>query len=218
MIEVRNVSKRYRTRRGWKVVFEDLNVSLPPGRSLGILGRNGAGKSTLIRLLAGLERPDAGEIRRNGQRVSWPLSQAGGVHPMLTGRENIKFICRIYGVDYREKIDFIENFAMLESYLDEPVRTYSTGMRGRLVSGINMAFDFDVYLSDEGMGGGDARFKKRFQEIFEEKRARNGCSLIVVSHNVQTVKKLCDIGGILDAGQLTLYDDLDQAISLYQEL
>lgn len=218
MIEVSRVSKKYRIRNGWKTVLADLNFTLPPGRSIGILGRNGAGKSTLIRLIAGLEKPDSGTIHRHGKRVSWPLRQGGGVHGSLSGRENVKFICRIYGVDYREKVEFVEDFAALGAYMDEPVRTYSSGMKARLTFGISMAFDFDIYLIDEGMGGGDARFKSRFQDAFEEKRRKNNCGMIVVSHNEQTVRRLCDIGAVLEGGKLTLYDQIDEAISVYQNL
>lgn len=218
MIEIRNVYKRYRMKSGWKLVLSGVDFSLPRDRSLGILGRNGAGKSTLIRLIAGLEKPDIGEVRLNGTRLSWPLSQNGGAQGSMTGRENIKFICRIYGIDYHDKVDFVEDFASLGEYMDQPVKTYSSGMKARLTFGISMAFDFDTYLVDEGFGGGDSRFKARVQEIFDAKRQKNGCNMIVVSHNAATIERYCNMGAVLENGRIALYDDIQEAISVYNEL
>lgn len=205
-------------KNGWKTVLSDIGFILPPDRSLGILGRNGAGKSTLIRLIAGLEKPDGGFIDLHRTRISWPLNQSGGAHGSMTGRENIKFICRIYGIDYHSKVDFVENFAALGEYMDQPVKTYSSGMKARLTFGIGMAFDFNTYLVDEGFGGGDARFKSKVSEIFEQKRRENGCNMIVVSHNASTIQRYCNMGAVLENGRLKLYDDLDEAIHVYETL
>jgi len=218
MIEIRNVSKGYKLRRGWKPVLDDVSFALPQDRSIGILGRNGAGKSTLVRLIAGLEKPDSGKIDHHGTRLSWPLNQAAGAHGSMTGRENIRFICRLYGIDYRRKVDFVEDFAELGPFMDQPVKTYSSGMKARLTFGIGMAFDFDTYLIDEGFGGGDARFKGRVEEIFSEKRRSGNCNMIVVSHNAQTITRYCDMAAVLEGGKLRLYDDMDAALAAYQAL
>src|ERR1700723_1235866 len=126
MLSVEHVSKVYATRRGPRSVLADINFTLLPGENLGILGRNGAGKSTLIRLISGAERPTSGRILR-GMRVSWPLAFGGAFQTHLTGLDNLKFVCRVYGVDYRPLIPFVEEFTDLGVYFREPVLHYSHG-------------------------------------------------------------------------------------------
>lgn len=203
-------------RHGWKQVLRDINIELPRDRNLGILGHNGAGKSTLLNLLSGIDLPDKGKIETNGLRLSWPLGGIAGVHGSLTGRENIKFICRIYNKDIEEVTRFVEDFADLGDYLYMPVRTYSSGMKGRLGFGISMAIDFDTYLIDEGFAAGDARFHQKTEQIFAEKSKNT--NMIVVSHSAATVKRFCNAAGILKNGQLTIYDDIDEAIKVYDNL
>ena len=106
MISIENVCKTYRTRQGPRLILDHVNFQLARGQHVGILGRNGAGKSTLIRLLSGAEKPTAGRIVR-GMSVSWPLAFGGAFQPHLTGLDNLRFVCRIYGVDYRDKVDFV---------------------------------------------------------------------------------------------------------------
>src|SRR5690349_10707986 len=115
MIELRNVTKRYRTRSGWKCILENASLVLPRGRNIGVLGRNGAGKSTLMRLIAAAELPDRGEIRRR-VRVSWPLGFSGGFQGSLTGRDNVRFVARIYGEAWRPILDFVNDFSELGPY------------------------------------------------------------------------------------------------------
>jgi len=217
MIKLKNVSKGFMTlRHGWKQVLHDINIELPPDKNLGILGMNGAGKSTLLNLLSGIDLPDKGTIDTGGRMLSWPLGGIAGVHGSLTGKENIKFICRIYNKSIDEVTKFVEEFADLGDYLYMPVRTYSSGMKGRLGFGISMAIDFDTYLIDEGFAAGDARFHKKTQRIFAEKSQNT--NMIVVSHSVSTIKRFCNAAGILKNGQLTLYDDIDEAIKVYGNL
>ena len=131
MIKVENVSMHYFTRHGRRTVLDRINLTLERGRNIGILGRNGAGKSTLVRLLGGAIQPTTGRIHR-GMRVSWPLAFNGAFQTHLTGLDNLKFICRVYDVDYKPLIPFVEQFAELGIYFREPVQHYSSGMTTRL--------------------------------------------------------------------------------------
>ena len=167
MIQLQNVSKKYHTQGGWTTVLKDINLTLERGQKLGILGRNGAGKSTLIRLMSGAEPPSSGKIIRD-MSISWPLAFSGGFQGSLTGIDNLKFICRVYGADYQKVRDYVEDFAELGKYMYEPLKSYSSGMRARLAFGLSMAIEFDCYLIDEVMAVGDQRFKDRCRiELFE---------------------------------------------------
>ncbi|MGQ7793016.1 ABC transporter ATP-binding protein [Faunimonas sp. B44] len=214
MITLRDVVKTYPVRGGRRVIFDRFSTTFPPLRNIGILGHNGAGKSTLIRLIAGSEAPDSGEIIRDA-RVSFPLGFAGGFAPLMTGAENLRFACRIYGRDYRETLDFVADFAELGEYFHLPIKSYSQGMRARLAFGLSMAFDFDYYLIDEVIAVGDKRFRERCAEVFAERRQRS--SLIMVSHNNDLLKQFCDVGGVVHAGKLTFYDTLEEAFDAHQE-
>lgn len=148
MIRLRNVTKTYRMKAGRRLILDDLSVDFVPGVNVGILGRNGAGKSTLMRILGGAITPDHGTVERTS-RVSWPIGFSGCFHGSLTGRENLRFVCRIYKADIRQVTSFVEEFTELEDYLDMPVKTYSSGMAAKLAFGLSMAIGFDFYLIDE---------------------------------------------------------------------
>ncbi len=217
MIRLENVSKGFMTlRHGWKQVLRDISIELPENKNLGILGHNGAGKSTLMRILSGLDMPDKGNIDTGGRRLSWPLGTPAGVHGSLTGRENIKFICRIYKKDIEQITAFVEDFAELGDYLTMPVNTYSSGMKSRLGFGISMAIDFDTYLIDEGFSTGDARFQKKTEAIFAEKKGR--ANMIVVSHSAGTIQRFCNAAAILKDGKLEMFDDMNLALKTYNNL
>ena len=217
MIRLVNVCKSYRNRYiGLKRVLRDITLNLPDHKSIGILGRNGAGKSTFMRILSGAELPDKGIIDTGGKRISWPLGAGGGVHGSLTGRENIRFICKLYDYPFQQAYDFVEEFAELGKYMYVPVKDYSAGMKGRLAFGMSMILDFDTYLIDEGFSAGDAKFRKKSQEMFDTKRQKS--NLIVVSHNPATIKRLCDWGAVMHNGKLTVMEDLDEAIKIYSGL
>src|SRR5450631_3233194 len=172
MLSVEHVSKIYETRHGPYKVFDNVSFTLQRGRNLGILGRNGAGKSTMIRLISGAERPTTGRIRR-GMRVSWPLAFAGAFAHNLTGLDNLKFVCRVYDVDYKRVLPFVEDFTELGAQLREPVMHYSTGMSARLAFALSMAIEFDCFLIDEAMVVGDARFHARCNdELFKKRKDR----------------------------------------------
>jgi capsular polysaccharide transport system ATP-binding protein len=176
MIQLSNVFKFYKTQNHTKIVLDHVSTVFESGCSYGLLGVNGAGKSTTLRLIAGTELPNAGKVRRS-VRVSWPLGFAGGFHPLMSGRDNVRFVARIYGQNIREVLDFVEDFSELGDYLDAPIRTYSSGMTARLAFGLSMAVEFDCYLIDEITAVGDARFQGRCAQAFV--RRRENADLIV---------------------------------------
>ncbi|WP_062226307.1 ABC transporter ATP-binding protein [Aureimonas frigidaquae] len=213
MITFENVRKTYPQKGGARtVILEDLSMVFPQGRNIGILGRNGAGKSTLMRLISGAELPDQGRIRREG-RISWPLGFSGGFHGSLTGRQNVRFICDIYGAEFRSVMEFVEDFAEIGTFMDMPYKTYSSGMRARVAFGACMALDFNYYLVDEVIAVGDASFQKKCKAVFAERRQR--ATVLLVSHSVSLLKDFCDIAGVLQDGRLVMYDDLDSAIKAH---
>ncbi len=215
MIKLVNINKRYRTAAGTKVVLDNVNVTFPKGKSVGILGLNGAGKSTLIRLIGDAEPADSGQIIRKG-KVSWPLGYTGGFQTSLTARENARFVARIYGESTHYIEQFTSEFAELGGYFDVPLRSYSAGMRSRFAFSVSLACNFDYYLVDEALETGDARYKEKFRLAFEERRAN--ASVILVSHNEQTIRRNCDMAAILHEGKLELYENLKDALQFYSYL
>ncbi len=215
MVEFIDVHKYYRTKGHTKVVLDHITTTFERGHSYGILGVNGAGKSTTIRLLSGVEAPNSGRIRRHVE-FSWPIGFGNGFQGLMTGRNNVTFVARVYGQDVRRVLDFVEDFSELGDYLDAPVRTYSSGMSGRLAFALSMAIDFDCYLIDEVTATGDARFQQRCHQAFQERRARS--DVIMVSHMIGTIRDYCDRGAVLVDGRLISFDDIDQAIDMYSRL
>ncbi|QRM56523.1 ABC transporter ATP-binding protein [Sinorhizobium sp. BG8] len=215
MIIFDRVSKAFpRPGGGKKVILNNFTAAFRPGINVGILGRNGAGKSTLMNLMSGGDMPDSGRIIREG-RISWPLGFKGGIHAKLTGTQNAKFIADIYGRNWRKVIDFVTDFAELGPYIDMPVKTYSAGMRARLAFGICMAIGFEYYLIDEVIAVGDSTFKKKCKAVFEERR--ENATLLLVSHSSALLRAFCDIGGVLADGELTFYDDIEEAIQAHED-
>ncbi|MNF64297.1 Polysialic acid transport ATP-binding protein KpsT [compost metagenome] len=215
MFELRNITKSYLTPKGRRHVFRDLSLQIPPGKNIGLIGRNGSGKSTLMRLLGGADVPDSGTIVTD-KSISWPVGLSGGLHGTMTGRENIKFVSRVYGAEgdaMRQKISYVEDFAEIGSWIDEPIKTYSSGMRSRLAFGLSMAFDFDYYLIDEVMSVGDAHFKRKCSDLFEE-RLQNS-KVVLVSHSMSDIQKLCDVVLLVRDGGVQIYDDVAEGINTY---
>ncbi|MFP3888659.1 ABC transporter ATP-binding protein [uncultured Ralstonia sp.] len=213
MIILEDVTKRYSTRRGSRVVLNKLNFTINPGEKIGILGRNGAGKSTLIRLISGAELPSSGRISRR-MSISWPLAFAGGFQGSLTGLDNIRFICRIYGVDAAPVIPQVEDFSELGVYLGEPVKKYSSGMRARLAFALSLAIDFDCFLIDEVVAVGDSRFHAKCNtELFEKRKDR---AMIIVSHQHEQIVAHCDKAAVLHKGELACFDNVADAYEYYQ--
>lgn len=212
MIELCHVGKVYPTRDGQHTVLDGVNLTIRPGEKIGILGRNGAGKSTMIRILSGAERPSSGAVHR-GMTLSWPLAFGGAFQGSLTGLDNLKFICRVYGVKYADKVAYVEEFSELGKYMREPVKTYSSGMRARLAFAISMAVEFDCFLIDEIISVGDARFHEKCQhELFEKRKDR---AFIMVSHEAHNIREHCDRAGVLVAGKLHLFSSVDTAYEYY---
>ena len=216
MILMENVSKYYATNRGRHYVLRDVSIHLPTNCNIGILGRNGMGKSTLLRLLGGIDYPDRGRIKTTG-KISWPMGLQGGVQGSLSGRDNTRFVCRIYGDSEQEverKIKFVLDFSELDDYFDMPLKTYSNGMRARLTFAISLAFDFDIYLLDEITAVGDQIFKEKSRAALQQKKGN--AHIIMVSHNMQELIRDCDIGIFVESGQLYIYDDIDEAVRVYR--
>jgi len=213
MIYIEHVTKRYATRHGEVTVLDDVNLTIRPGEKVGILGRNGAGKSTIIRLISGAERPSAGHIRRE-MSVSWPLAFGGAFQGTLTGLDNLRFICRVYGKSTEDKIAYVQEFSELGRYLREPVKTYSAGMRARLAFAISMVVEFDCFLIDEIVAVGDSRFHEKCRiELFEKRKDR---AMIIVSHDPGYVRAHCDHAAVLVQGKLSTFDHVDDAFAFYQ--
>jgi capsular polysaccharide transport system ATP-binding protein len=215
MIVFENVFMSYPTKRGRKVVIDNLNTVFDTRKNIGILGLNGSGKSTLLRLIGGSELPERGRIRRT-TNISFPLGYSGCFAGNMSGRENAAFLARIYDYDVDEVVAFVEAFAELGEYFDEPVKNYSSGMSGRLAFGASMALKFDVYLIDEGFGAGDARFRARCQDTFNSRLKHS--RMILVSHEPATMLTYCEAGATLHEGKLTYYDDIKEAVMCYNKI
>lgn len=214
MIRFENVTKRYYTEGMVKTVVENLNLTIPQGRSVGLLGRNGAGKSTLLRMISGASEPTSGRIVIDGT-VSWPVGFAGSFHPELTGLQNCRFIARIYAVDTDELSNFVEDFAGLGMYFRLPIKTYSSGMRSRLAFGVSMGIQFDTYLVDEVTAVGDASFKARSDALFKARMQHAGA--IFCSHSMGQMRSLCDSGLVLEGGHAIFHETIDEAIKHHEE-
>ncbi|WP_421670823.1 ABC transporter ATP-binding protein [Rahnella sp. EDr1-12] len=216
MIKIENLTKSYRTPAGRHYVFKNLHVELPSNKSVALIGRNGAGKSTLLRVIGGIDRPDCGKIITNNT-ISWPVGLAGGFQGSLTGRENVKFVARLYSSqdELREKVAFVQEFAELGKYFDMPIKTYSSGMKSRLGFGLSMAFKFDYYLVDEVTAVGDARFKKKCAELFKSRHDES--SFLMVSHSLSSLKEFCDVALFIGRdNQVKYYESVDEAIENYK--
>ncbi len=217
MIVIEDIYKRYLTKHGpGRWVLEGVSLNLPAKRSVGLVGANGAGKSTLLRLIGGIDRPNHGRIRRECS-VSWPMGLGSGLKGTLTGRQNAQFVCRIHGreEDMAERLAAIQEFAEIGEAFDEPVDTYSSGMKSSLQFGMSLAFDFDVYISDEVTSTGDARFQQKAAAAFRQLLDRS--SLIMVSHSERTLKEFCASGVFVHDGKADWFDKLDDALYAYKE-
>ncbi len=218
MIRLEHVTKYFRTPYGKKYLLKNVSFIIPEGVNVGIFGRNGAGKSTLMRMLGRIEFPNQGKIISNNS-FSWPLGLSGGFQGDMTGRANVKFVCRIYGKN-RDEIDkaleFVKSFSELGDYFDMPIKTYSSGMKSRLSFGLSLAFDFDYLLIDETLSVGDKRFKKKSKDALLKKI--ESCSVLLVSHDMNTLRDICDVGIVLDNAKLYFYDNIKDAIKMYNNI
>lgn len=212
MISFDSVVKKYPVRGGLNTVLDGVSLSFVKGEKIGILGRNGAGKSTTIRLLSGAELPTSGSIFRD-MSVSWPLAFGGCFQGTLTGRDNLRLICRIYGKEIEQTLDFVQSFAELGRYFDEPLKTYSSGMRARLAFAISMVIDFECFLIDEVVSVGDSRFHEKCHvELFEKRSDR---AFVIVSHDIQYVRDHCDRLYVLRQGKMVGFSNIEEAIDFH---
>ncbi|HIE4196026.1 MULTISPECIES: ABC transporter ATP-binding protein [Burkholderia] len=217
MIELRNVTKRYPIHHGrsHREILKGVNLRVQAGERWGILGRNGAGKSTLIRIISGSDHPHSGEIIKN-MSVSWPLAFGGTFQGSLTGKDNVRLISRVYDVDYQKTLALVEDFAELGAYLNEPFKSYSSGMASRLAFAISMSIEFDCFLIDEGMSVGDHRFQQKCNvELFEKRGDR---AMIIVAHQIDLIRNHCNHAAVLDGGVLKVCDTVEDAINMYHSL
>lgn len=217
MIIVENVHKRYQTDHGpGKWILQGVSFTIPPKLNVGLIGANGAGKSTLLRIIGGVDQPNQGRVERQC-RVSWPMGYGGGLQGSLTGRQNAKFVCRIHGHedDISDRIAYIKDFAEIGDAFDEPVKTYSSGMKSRLQFALSLAFDFDVYISDEVTAAGDAAFRNKAADAF--KKLADHASLIMVSHGESTLRQFCSAGIWIYDGKAHWFDHIDDALKAYKD-
>jgi capsular polysaccharide transport system ATP-binding protein len=215
MIVCKNICKTYRHGAGVKHVLRDVNLTVNRGDRVAFLGRNGAGKSTLIKLIGGVEMPTSGKIERR-MSASWPLGFAGGFQGSLTGYDNTRFIARIYGRGYEEVRSFVEDFTELGRQLKMPVKTYSSGMRARLAFALSLAIEFECYLIDEIILVGDQNFQRKcHHELFEKRGDR---SMILASHGMGVIREYCNKAVVINQTKATLYEDIDSAVGIYENL
>lgn len=215
MIEASNLTMAFKTFQGPRRVLSNLGFSVAPGEKLAILGRNGAGKSTLIKIIGGVLKPTTGKISRH-MTLSWPIGFSGGFQHNLTGRDNVRFIARIYNKPFDEIFAITEDFAELGDYMKMEVGSYSSGMRARLAFGLSLAIEFDCYLIDEAMSVGDPKFQRKCAyELLERRKDR---ALIMASHDTRTILQYCTHALVLKQGRGKVFQDLRMAIDIYNSM
>jgi len=216
MIRLDSVSKYYPTRFGPKYVLKNLSFELPDDRDIAILGVNGSGKSTLLRLLGGIDFPTMGKIISD-RFISWPLALSSGFQSGMSGRENVRFVCRIHGITTTSEIEeFVKDFSELGHSFELPVGSYSSGMKSKYSFAVSMAFDFDTYLMDEIMSVGDAAFRRKCSKALLDKRS--SANIIFVSHDEGTIKEHCNAAILLAYGRAEFYESVDYALFRYRNL
>jgi ABC-2 type transport system ATP-binding protein len=195
--------------------LDDVSLKVMRGQSLALMGLNGSGKSTLLKLISGVMRPDAGSVRVRG-RVAGLIEVGAGLHPDLTGRENIFLNAEILGMSKAEtvaKYDAIVEFSGIETFLDTQVKFYSSGMFMRLGFAVAVHTEPDVFLVDEVLAVGDPPFQARCIERIQRLR-REGRTLVVVSHDTATLEKVCERGAVLRDGRLAYEGDVRDAVAV----
>jgi len=213
MIVLENLTKTFYLKGQRKTVARNINAVFPTGAVVGLLGRNGAGKSTLMRMVSGNIDPTSGRVLSDGS-ISYPVGFSGSFHGDLTGAQNTRFVARLYGIETEALVDFVRDFAELGGHFHLPFRTYSSGMKARLAFGVSMGIPFDFYLIDEVTAVGDASFREKSRVLFEARMENAGA--LFVSHSLPLVRQVCDMGAVLEHGELTLYDDIGAAIAHHE--
>ena len=215
MLRCIDIVKDYHVDGQTRRILDHVSFQVELGEKLGILGRNGAGKSTLIKILGGVELATSGRVQRN-MSVSWPLAFGGAFQGSLSGLDNLRFICRIYDLDYKKTRKYVDDFSELGKQLMDPVKTYSSGMRARLAFALSVVIEFDCYLIDEVIMVGDARFFERCREELFIKRADR--ALIIVSHDMNFIKEICDKSAVIHNRKMIECPSVQDGIDLYHSL
>jgi teichoic acid transport system ATP-binding protein len=203
-----------------KKVINGISFQIEKGESVAFFGRNGAGKSTILKMITGVSFPTSGEITVNG-RVSALLELSAGFNPEFTGRENIYFKGNVMGLNddqIKEMESDIIEFAALGDYIDQPVRTYSSGMKARLGFAINSNIDPEIMIVDEALSVGDKAFRIKCRKKIKQIREKEGITFLFVTHSPATAKTFCKRGIVLEHGKIKFDGPIEEAIELYEKM
>lgn len=202
-----------------KKAVNNVSFNIKKGEAVAIFGKNGAGKSTILKMITGVTFPTSGEIKVKG-RVSALLELTSGFDPEFTGRENIYLKGRILGLKEKEinKLEpTIVEFAELEEYIDQPVRTYSSGMKARLGFSINVNIEPEILIVDEALSVGDEAFKKKCMEKINEIIEKDNVTLLFVTHATGVAKEFCKRGIVMQKGKIICDTDINEATEVYNK-
>lgn len=236
IIEFKNVTKTYklfkndkkrllsvfnkRVKYKEKQAVNDVSFTIKRGEAVALLGKNGAGKSTILKIVTGVTFPTKGEVKVNG-RVSALLELTAGFDQEMTGRENIYLKGQIMGLkdsDIHALEETIVEFAELGDYIDQPVRTYSSGMKARLGFAINVNIEPEILIIDEALSVGDAQFKKKCRKRVNEVMQSDNITLLFVTHASGVAKEFCERGIVMKNGKLIFDSDIDSAVKKYEDM
>lgn len=232
----KNVTKRYKLYKSDKARFlgifskkikykenkaiDDMSFTIPKGQGIAFLGKNGAGKSTIMKMITGVSFPTEGEIIVNG-RVSALLELTAGFDGEFSGRENIYLKCNLMGMDDKEikKLEpVIVEFADIGDYIDQPVRTYSSGMKARLGFAVNANVEPEILIVDEALSVGDKNFRKKCMNKVAEIMSNDEVTFLFVTHSLDTAKEFCTRGIVMDKGKIVFDGEIQEAVEVYGKL
>ena len=202
-----------------KIAVNNVSFQIRRGESVAIFGKNGAGKSTILKMITGVAFPTSGEITVKG-RVSALLELTSGFDPELSGRENIYLkgqLCGLTNEEIKELEDTIVEFAEVGEYIDQPVRSYSSGMKARLGFAVNVNIRPEILIVDEALSVGDKDFREKCQKKVREIIEKEGVTLLFVTHATATARDFCDRGIVMVKGRMTFDGDIDEAIKIYEK-
>ena len=205
------------SKKKWFRALDGINLDVNKGEVVGIIGPNGSGKSTLLRVIAGIYAPDEGSIEVEG-RIALLAGVGTGFNQNLTGRENISLTASIFGFNKKDILEMEEDiieFSGIREFIDDPIRTYSAGMRARLGFAIISNLDPDILLLDEVMSVGDHEFRKKSRARIEE-LVNGKATVVIVSHSKSILKSLCDKVYFIQDGKIASNGDLEEAFNLYE--
>jgi len=235
VIEFKNVTKRYKLYKNdkqrlvavfsnkvkykEKLAVNDVSFKIHEGESVAFLGKNGAGKSTILKMMTEVAFPTKGEVYIDG-RVSALLELSSGFDKEMTGRDNIYFKGQLYGLKDSEIAELeqdIIDFAELDEYIDQPVRTYSSGMRARLGFAVSINIRPEILIVDEALSVGDKEFRKKCRKRVNEIIEKDNVTLVFVTHSTETAREFCKRGIVMKKGEMIYDSDIDDAIAFYEQ-